>query len=126
LPSTLPPPESISKTIDLAERLRVFDLGAAERALAAELWTLIEPDARQIARAHWEHRERAYGDAQNWAPHDQERMYDLAVAYLRNRYTELASKVWVQSAERTVAAAYAIDVGLTPILAMVDAAPADG
>ena len=120
MPSTLPPPESISKTIDLAERLHVFDIGPAELALARELWTVIEPEARTIAIAHWDRRRRVYGDKANWAPHDAERMYDLAVDYLRNRYTNLADRAWVQSAERTVASAYAIDVGLTPILAMID------
>ena len=120
MPTHLPPPESICRTIDLTERLRVFDLGPAEIALAAELWTVIEPEARTIAVAHWERRQRVYGSQMNWAPHDQERMYELAVAYLRNRYTDLAGIAWVQSAERTVASAYAVDVGLTPILAMID------
>ncbi|WP_419808869.1 methyl-accepting chemotaxis protein [Sphingomonas sp.] len=121
MPSILPPPESISKTIDLAERLRVFDIGPDEVALAEQLWAVLEPDARSIAIEHWERRRRVYGAQQNWAPHDQEHMYDLAVAYLRNRFTRLTEKKWVESAERTVASAYAIDVGLTPILAMIDA-----
>ena len=117
----LPPPESISKTIDLAERLRIFDLGPAEIATARELWAVIEPEARAVAVTHWERRRQVYGEAQNWAPHDQERMYELATAYLRNRFMQLDHKSWVESAERTVASAYAIDVGLTPILAMIDA-----
>ena len=121
MPFTLPPPESISRSIDLSERLRVFDLGPHDIALAAELWTVIEPEARLIATAHWERRRAVYGDGLNWAPHDQEKMYDLATAYLRNRYTNLGGKAWVESAERTVASAYGMDIGLTPILAMIDA-----
>ena len=121
MPTTLPAPESISRTIDLADRLRVFDIGPAEMALAGELWLLIEPEARSIAKAHWERRQHVYGEAGNWAPHDLEKMYDLATAYLRNRYTNLAGRAWVESAERTVSSAYAINVGLTPILAMIDA-----
>jgi methyl-accepting chemotaxis protein len=118
---TLPPPESVSKSIDLAERLRVFDLGPAAQQMAREVWSVIEPDAREIAIALWQRRKTVYGDEQNWAPHDQERMYDLAVAYLRNHYTDLGGFAWVQSAERTVASAYAVKVGVTPILAMIDA-----
>ena len=121
VPSILPPPESVSRSIDLPERLRAFDLGHADQELARELWTLIEPDAREIAMALWERRRILYGDAQNWAPHDQEKMYELAIAYQRNRFTAMAAGDWVRSAERTVASAYAIDVGLTPILAMLDA-----
>ena len=117
----LPPPESVSRSIELTERLRAFDLGPDDQRLARELWAVLEPEARAIAVALWERRQRVYGSAQNWAPHDQERMYDLAVAYLRNLFTDVAGLSWVQSAERTVASAYAIDVGLTPILAMIDA-----
>jgi methyl-accepting chemotaxis protein len=116
----MPPPESVSRTIDLAERLRVFDLGPDEQALARELWTVLEPDARSIAVALWERRRAVYGASFNWAPHDEPRMYELAVAYLRNLYTGLGGFAWVESAERTVASAYAIDVGLTPVLAMMD------
>jgi methyl-accepting chemotaxis protein len=121
VPSQLPPPESVGKTIDIAERLRVFDLGPEEMALARELWALVEGDARQIARAHWQRRQQVYGAKYNWAPHDEERMYDLATAYLRSRYTDMGGRNWIESAERTVASAYAIDVGITPILAMLDA-----
>ncbi|WP_425230726.1 methyl-accepting chemotaxis protein [Sphingomonas sp.] len=117
----MPPPESISKTIDLAERLRVFDIGDEQIDLARALWVAIEPEARAIAIAHWDRRKRVWGDRGNWAPHDQERMYDLATAYLKNRFTDLAGKAWVESAERTVASSYSLDIGLTPILAMIDA-----
>jgi methyl-accepting chemotaxis protein len=121
LASTLPPSESISRTIDLKEKLRVFDLEREDVALAAELWTVIKPEARAIAVSIWERRERAYGERNNWAEHDQDRMYELATAYLRNHYTGLAEIGWVESAERTVASAYAKGIALTPILAMVDA-----
>jgi methyl-accepting chemotaxis protein len=117
----LPPPESVSRTIDLAERLRFFDLSEADVALARELWDVISEDARKISETHWIQRERLYGDKGNWAPHDADRMIDLGVAYLRNRYTNLTGIAWLASAERTVASAYAIGVGLTPILAMTDA-----
>ncbi|WP_267396070.1 methyl-accepting chemotaxis protein [Sphingomonas sp. GC_Shp_1] len=117
----LPPPESVSKTINLAERLRLFDLSPADVELSRELWTVIEQDARSVSEAHWKQRQRLYGDGGNWAPHEADRMIDLGVNYLRNRFTNLAGISWVESAERTVASAYSLDVGLTPILAMTDA-----
>jgi len=120
-PELLPPPESVCKTIDLAERLRVFDLGPTELALARELWTVIEPEAKRISAVHWEQRSRLFGEARNWAPHEIERMIELGVTYLRNRFTDLAGPAWLQSAERTVAGAYAVDVELTTILSMTDA-----
>ena len=117
----LPPPESVSKSIDLTERLRVFDLSREDVAAARELWTVIEPDARSISAAHWDQRQRLYGDGRDWSPHEMDRMIELGVAYLRNRFSNPAGLPWVESAERTVASAYAIDVELTTILAMTDA-----
>jgi methyl-accepting chemotaxis protein len=120
-PELLPPAESVSKTIDLSERLRVFDLGPDEMALAREMWTVIEPDARRISAEHWEQRKRLFGDRSNWAPHDIDRVIELGIAYQRNRFTDLAGRAWVESAERSVAAAYAADTELTTVLAMIDA-----
>jgi methyl-accepting chemotaxis protein len=120
-PELLPAPESVSKTIDLAERLRVFDLGAEEVALARELWTVIEPDARRIAATHWEQRRRLFGETRNWATLEIDRMIELGIAYLRNRFSDLTGRAWIESAERSVAAAYALDVELTTLLSMTDA-----
>ncbi|HEX8556219.1 MAG TPA: chemotaxis protein, partial [Sphingomonas sp.] len=120
-PEQMPPAESVSKTIDLAERLRVFDLGPAEMELARELWSVVEPDAREISAVHWHQRQRLFGSNRNWAPHEVDRMIDLGVAYQRNRFVDMAGSAWVQSAERTVAGAYAADVELTTILSMSDA-----
>ncbi len=117
----LPPPGSVSQTIDLRERLRLFDLNDADIAASRELWTMIEPEAANILLAHWEHWGRFNGDVRNFAHRDHDRMIELGVAYLRNRYTDLAGLEWVKSAERTVATAYARNVSLTSILSMSDA-----
>ena len=117
----LPPPESVSKTIDLPERLRVFDLSREDVAMAQELWTVVEPDARLISAAHWEQRQRLYGDNRNWAPHEIEHMIELGVTYQRNRFTDPSGVAWVASAERAVASAYGMGVELTTILSMTDA-----
>jgi methyl-accepting chemotaxis protein len=117
----LPPPESISASIDLSERLRVFEIGAEDQLAARAIWDLIEGEARDISACHWQQWERLYGGARTWALHDRERMIELGVAYLRNRLGSLSDPAWVRSAERTVAAAFAGGVNLTVILAMLDA-----
>ncbi|MCW4461592.1 methyl-accepting chemotaxis protein [Sphingomonas sp. BT-65] len=117
----MPPVGSVSPTIDLRERLRLFDLTDADLAMTHRLWAAIEPEAAVVAAAHWEQWQRFYGDRQSFAQHDHDRMIELGMAYLRNRYTNLAGLDWVQSAERTVAAAYAQNVSLTAILSMTDA-----
>jgi methyl-accepting chemotaxis protein len=117
----LPPAESISRTIDLVELVRVFDLSPADLSQAREMWGVLEPHARQIAQTHWTQRQRFFGETRNFAAHEMDRMIDLGVAYLRNRFTELTGTGWVQSAERTVAGAHTAGVGLTTILSMTDA-----
>ncbi|WP_375404366.1 methyl-accepting chemotaxis protein [uncultured Sphingomonas sp.] len=101
--------------------MRLLDLGPADLALAHEMWSVIEADARAISEAHWTQWRRHYGAHQDWAPHDRDRMIDLGIDYLRNRFTRPGDRDWVQSAERTVAGAYPAGTSLTAILAMTDA-----
>ena len=117
----MPAPESVSPTIDLRARLRLFDLSDADLKLAQQLWIAIEPDVETIAAAHWKQWQRFHDGSRNFLQKDQDRVIELGVAYLRNRYTNLPGIAWVQSAERTVASAYAQDVSLTAILSMTDA-----
>ncbi len=119
--TTTPSTRGVSSTLDLADRLRLLDLGATDLTLARELWDVIEPDARTISKAHWAQWRRHYAGKQDWASHDQDRMIELGVTYLSNRFTRPSEPEWVQSAERTVAGAYAAGVSLTAILSMTDA-----
>jgi methyl-accepting chemotaxis protein len=116
----LPPTGSVSPTLDLQERLRLFEIGDEDCALARRLWSVIEPEADKIATAHWTQWNRFFGDRDSFAAHDHERMVELGKAYLRNRYTNPAGIDWVLSAERSVALAYAQNVSLTAILSMTD------
>jgi len=120
-PKLLPPAGSISATLDLAERLRVLEIGTEEIALSRQLWMLIEPEARAISEAHWRQWRRFYVAQASFAAHDDERMIELGIAYVRNRFTHPDRLDWVQSAERTVAGAFAAGVSLTALMAMTSA-----
>ena len=120
-PKQLPTPGSISATLDLTERLRVMGIGAEEMALSRQLWLIIEPEARSISEAHWRQWRLFYGDRATFAAHDEERMIELGIAYVRNRFTHPERLDWVQSAERTVAGAFAANVSLTALLSMTSA-----
>ena len=118
---SLPAAGSISATLDLAERLRLLDLGSSDLILARELWELVEPDARIISEAHWSQWKRFYAGQKDWASFDHDRMVELGIVYLRNRFTCPGGSDWVESAERTVAGAYPAGISLTAILSMTDA-----
>jgi methyl-accepting chemotaxis protein len=115
----LPVAESVSRTIDVQERLRVFDISQADVAAARDLWTVIEPSAREIAATHFQRAQRVGGAMS--LDENFDRMIELGYAYLRNRFTDLTGTAWIQSVERTVAAAFSSDVSLTSILSMGDA-----
>jgi len=114
----LPPAESVSATIDLAERLRVFNITDDDVLGARALWTVIEPGAREIATSHFDQARRV--GALPSLHTDFERMAQLGINYLRNRFTDLTGIAWVQSVERTIASAFSQGISLTAILSMGD------
>ncbi|PAV67624.1 hypothetical protein WR25_03172 [Diploscapter pachys] len=120
----LPPPASIAARIDLPSRIKAFDGGDDTLvAQARELWTIIEPDAGEIVDAYWDHWRAANPGAPTWTPMEGERRRAAGVAYLRNRFCHLEGIAWVESLERSVAAAYAAGVETMELLAMSYDAP---
>ena len=115
----MPPPASIAAAIDLKSRIKAFDGGEntlVERA--AELWTIIEPDAGDIVEAYWAHWRHANPGAAEWTPLENERRVTAGVTYLRNRFCQLDGRLWVESLERAVASAYRAGVSTMAVLAM--------
>ncbi|USU10474.1 methyl-accepting chemotaxis protein [Sphingomonadaceae bacterium OTU29MARTA1] len=115
----MPPPASIAAAIDLKSRIKAFDGGEntlVERA--AELWTIIEPDAGDIVEAYWAHWRHANPGAAEWTPLENERRVTAGVTYLRNRFCQLDGRLWVESLERAVASAYRAGVSTMEVLAM--------
>jgi len=115
----LPPPASIAASIDLKSRIKAFDGGEntlVERA--AELWSIIEPDAPDIVEAYWSHWRRANPGAAEWTPLENERRVSAGIAYLRNRCCHLDGRAWVESLERSVASGYAAGITTMEMLAM--------
>ncbi len=115
----LPAAESVSSTIDLPARLRMFDFGPEDVATARDLWAVIEPHAREISAAILPHSEKIGGTGV--LASDADRIIELGAAYLRYQFTDLLGLAWPQSAERTVARAFSNDVSLTAVLAIIDA-----
>ncbi|WP_210356733.1 MULTISPECIES: methyl-accepting chemotaxis protein [Sphingomonas] len=115
----LPQPTTISASIDLSSRIKAFDGG--ENTLvshAAELWSIIEPDAAEVVEAYWDHWRRQNPGAPEWSIHEKERRVAIGITYLRNRFCNLNGREWVESLERAVASAYAAGVSTMEVLAM--------
>ncbi|WP_406693577.1 methyl-accepting chemotaxis protein [Sphingomonas cannabina] len=106
----LPPPGSLSARIDLPTRLRVFGVDDAFVESARAVWDMIEPEAHGIAAAYWEQWVASFADQRDWAPHETQKMIELGVTFLRNRFLDTRGRAWVDSIERSVASAYAADI----------------
>ena len=118
---SLPEPGLIAAQVDLRERARVFDLTEADLSAGRDLWSRFEPHARRIAETVWEQWQRFFG-SEAFLSADHETIVAKGMAYQRHRFTAPTTAAWVESAERTVAGAFAKDVSLTAILSMTQAA----
>lgn len=117
----MPEPGSISRRVMLTERLKVFDFDGGMIDSARHVWSLLEADVRQVAEAYWRQWLRCFSDKRVWAPHETEKMIELGVTFLRNRFLDISGLAWVESIERSVAAAYSADVPPMALLSMINA-----
>ncbi|MBM6575835.1 hypothetical protein ILT43_05580 [Sphingomonas sp. BT552] len=107
--------------MDIGARLRVFDFDESMIASARACWTILEPDARPIALAYWRQWQRCFGETIDWAPHEVEKMVELGCVFLRDRFLSTAQRGWIESVERSVAAAFAAKVSPMALLSMIAA-----
>ncbi|HEU4959247.1 MAG TPA: chemotaxis protein, partial [Sphingomonas sp.] len=117
----LPAPGVLAAKVDLAARLRVFDHDGALAQTSREVWSIIEPDIHAISKAYWEQWLHCFADDRVWAPHETEKMIELGVTFLRKRFLETSGREWIESIERSVAAAYAGDISPMALLSMINA-----
>ncbi|MEG3180992.1 methyl-accepting chemotaxis protein [Sphingomonas sp. LT1P40] len=111
----------MSARIDIAARLRIFDFDGSLDRLSRDVWTMLEPEIRAISEAYWQQWLRCFADERNWATDDTQKMIDVGVVFLRNRFLDTRGRAWVESIERSIAAAYAADVEPMALLSMINA-----
>ncbi|PKP90754.1 MAG: chemotaxis protein, partial [Alphaproteobacteria bacterium HGW-Alphaproteobacteria-16] len=117
----MPVPGATAAKIDIAARLRIFDFDGSLDRLSKDVWNLLEPEIRAVSDAYWQQWLRCFSDERNWAPEDTQKMIDIGIVFLRNRFLDTRGRAWVESIERSVAAAYAADVQPTALLSMINA-----
>ncbi|MEG3163077.1 methyl-accepting chemotaxis protein [Sphingomonas sp. PB2P19] len=117
----LPVPGTIAASIDLAARLRVFDFDGSLTTASREVWAALEPEVTLVSRAYWEQWLRCFSDERIWAPNETERMIEIGCTFLRHRFLETGGRTWIESIERSVAAAYAAGVSPMALLSMISA-----
>jgi methyl-accepting chemotaxis protein len=76
---------------------------------------------KHISRAYWEQWLRCFSDGRTWAPGDTEKMIEIGCTFLEDRFLRTRERGWVESIERSVAAAYQASVSQTALLSMISA-----
>ena len=120
-PNDLPVPGTIAANIDLGARLRVFDFDGSLGKASQEAWTVIEPEIHSISEAYWQQWLRCFDDGKVWAVHETAKMIEVGCTFLKNRFLDTRGRAWVESIERSVAAAYVADVTPMALLSMINA-----
>jgi methyl-accepting chemotaxis protein len=121
LSADLPAPGQLARSIDLDTRLRAFDFDGTLSTASREVWDVLEPEVRQIAEAYWEHGRRCFHEEKSWVEQDAARMIDLGCAFLQDRFLRTDQRAWIESIERSVAAAYQRQVSPLALLSMISA-----
>ena len=117
----MPGATAMSARIDIVARLRIFDFDGSMDRLSRDVWNLLEPEIRSVSEAYWQQWLRCFADERDWAPDDTQKMIDVGIVFLRNRFLDTRGRAWVESIERSVAAAYAADVEPMALLSMINA-----
>ena len=117
-PSELPAPGSVAETIDVKARLRAFDTDETLEGRARALWAVLEPHAGEIVDAYWQQWSLANPGQRLWVQHERDKRLELGKVFLRNRFCDPAGRSWLESLERSVAAAYRAGVSTMELLSM--------
>jgi methyl-accepting chemotaxis protein len=112
---------TMSARIDVMARLRVFDFEGSLLQSSRECWDVLEPEIEAVSAAYWHQWVRCFPEERDWAPADTAKMIDVGVVFLRNRFLETTTKTWIESIERSVAAAYEAGVPPMALLSMISA-----
>ncbi|WP_426264278.1 methyl-accepting chemotaxis protein [Sphingomonas sp. PWP1-2] len=114
----MPAPGTVAATIDIRARLRAFDFDNTLEAAARDVWSVLEADAAEIALAFWAQWRRASPGEKSWQPHEETKMIELGVTFLRNRFCDVSGRAWIESMERSVASGYKEGVSTMALLSM--------
>ncbi len=117
----LPVPGSVASEIDLVQRLRIFDVDGTLAGSARATWEVLQPEIRSVSEAYWRQWERCFAHERSWAPAEASQMIEAGCTFLRNRFLDTAGRAWLESIERSVAAAFAASISKTALLSMISA-----
>ena len=119
--SIVPETGTIAAKVDLDGRLAIFGFDREMARRSAAVWRVLEPVIEPISAAYWEQWAKAFNDPRVWAPAERPRLIAVGIDFLRERFLHTDGRGWIQSVERSVAAAWEADVPVSALLSMIAA-----
>ncbi|MCJ8158182.1 methyl-accepting chemotaxis protein [Sphingomonas sp. LaA6.9] len=108
-----------SVTIDIAQRLAIFDVDGTLATVSRDLWAILEDDAYAISKAYWDHWRICFPNERTWSAADFDRMIEIGCTFLRDRFCNTQQMAWIESVERSVIQAYKANIQPTTLRAMI-------
>ena len=106
---------------DLKRRIELFDMDGRLEADCREIWALIEPHKREVARAYWERYARSDEIDRPIGPDKIEELTDRIVPHIVAKHERLADPEWFQMTRGYVEAAAKANISHTTLYAGIAA-----
>jgi len=107
--------------IDLKSRIVLFDADGRLEEHSREIWSIVEPEKRSIARAFWEQYARSPEVAQPITPDKMEELTQRILPHIEGKHGALADPKWVEMVRHYVEAASRGSISLTTLYSGVTA-----
>ncbi|HEV2816493.1 MAG TPA: methyl-accepting chemotaxis protein [Allosphingosinicella sp.] len=106
---------------DLQRRIRMFDTDGNLEESCREIWTLIEPDKRAIARAYWERYAQSDELSRPITPEKIDELTERIVPHIEAKHGALSDPHWVEMTRGYVEAATKANISLTTLYSGITA-----
>ncbi|HST35778.1 MAG TPA: methyl-accepting chemotaxis protein [Allosphingosinicella sp.] len=105
----------------LERRIRMFDTDGRLEESCREIWALVEPEKRTIARAYWERYAQSDEVARAISPEKMDELTDRIVPHIEAKHGALADPAWVEMTSAYVEAATKANISLTTLYSGITA-----
>jgi methyl-accepting chemotaxis protein len=106
---------------DLRRRIGMFDTDGRLEESCREIWTIIEPDKRAIARAYWERYAQSDEIARPIPPEKIDELTERIIPHIEAKHGALADPQWVEMTRGYVEAATRANISLTTLYSGITA-----
>src|SRR5687767_10712565 len=101
---------------DLARSLRLYDTSGDLPQRAQELWEIIAPDAKEMAREYWRRYARSPEVSDRFDESKIEQLADKIVPFIHSKFEHIESSEWTEQAQDFVARALGAGLTLSTLL----------